>query len=283
MSRTRLLCHTAAAALALGLAACGDSTAPDAAISEAQITADVAATAGDVASEDVGLITSGDGTASTLAAATAGGVYTARPVSPALASAWNLGGSCPYDSTEQRFVCATMSVGALQIDRSFALFDAAGASMTAYDDSLTASMEMTVAVSGTVTRPRWSADVSRQRSWTVSGLAGQETTRTWAGTGGGAMGITFSDGTVTRRYLGTQVTAMSSVVVQLPRSANPWPLSGTITRQVDATLTRQGAQQVSRSVSRATMVTFNGTQFVELRVGETLFTLDLATGEVTPR
>ncbi|HJU64135.1 MAG TPA: hypothetical protein VJ596_00600, partial [Gemmatimonadaceae bacterium] len=61
----------------------------------------------------------------------------------------------------------------------------------------------------------------------------------------------------------------------------PWPLSGSVTHTVTAIRTREGANQVSRTFSRTATVTFNGTQFVTLEVGTRVFTLDLATGEVS--
>ena len=71
--------------------------------------------------------------------------------------------------------------------RTVTFYDAAGDMMDAYDAELTASINIVVTASGTVEREGWTATVSRNRDMTVSGLAGPETSRTWNGTGSGAV------------------------------------------------------------------------------------------------
>ena len=72
----------------------------------------------------------------------------------------------------------------------------------------------------------------------------------------------------------------ASVVVKLPRSQNPWPLSGTITRQISGTgSVVAGTTTRSFSVTKTVTITFNGTRLVPMMVGNVAFTLDLYTGK----
>ena len=59
----------------------------------------------------------------------------------------------------------------------------------------------------------------------------------------------------------------------MPREGT-WPLSGTITREMMAEISRDGE---TRTVERTVMIEFNGTQFVTVTVDGETFTMDLAT------
>jgi hypothetical protein len=124
--------------------------------------------------------------------------------------------------------------------------------------------------------------VNRDRNLTVSGLAGAETSRTWNGTGTRNDHGSRQETTVTRSYSTNDNVTVSSVVVNLPRSSNPWPVSGTITRLVSGTasVTRLGVTK-SFSVNRTVTITFNGTQQAAVTVNGNSYTLDLSTGVAT--
>jgi hypothetical protein len=72
---------------------------------------------------------------------------------------------------------------------------------------------------------------------------------------------------------------IQNVVVPHPGSEDqdPWPLSGTITKHVQGTVTLNGE---TRSFERTVVITFDGTQFAKATVtGSTVsgeFTIDLA-------
>ena len=78
---------------------------------------------------------------------------------------------------------------------------------------------------------------------------------------------------------------VNQVVRNLPRSLNPWPFSGTITRDITATRTKTGEEDVTRMVQ--TKITFNNTQFVTLEVTEggvtETYEIDLAERNVKKR
>ena len=76
-------------------------------------------------------------------------------------------------------------------------------------------------------------------------------------------------------------TVIANVVTAAVRLPDAWPLSGTIRR--NHSVTRTDAVNGTKTSTRTSVVTFNGTQFVTLTVNGKEFTLDLATGDVAPK
>ncbi len=74
----------------------------------------------------------------------------------------------------------------------------------------------------------------------------------------------------------------TNVVVNLPRSQNPWPMSGTVTRQMigSGSVSKLGTTRTF-TVTKTMTITFNGTRYVPMTVGTMQFTLDLYTGTAT--
>jgi hypothetical protein len=160
--------------------------------------------------------------------------------------------------------------------RTVTFYDENGVVQASYDPLLTASMNIKVDVSAERTREVWSATVERHRDLTVSGLLGEETTRTF--NGGGTEHIQrsrMSDEFGTRSHDISGDFTWDNVVVPVPGSATPWPLSGTITRHwvIVVTNGRNGDETRERTV----VVTFNGTQFATINVNGETSELDLAT------
>ncbi len=265
MSRPALARSLAALTVTLALAACGRETATDpaAAPSDAEVSADVAAAAGDVVVAD--LASFGDGEM-------VGGL-------DARAGA---GAACPLSGG--RFRCATTTSNNVTTTHSFAYFDAGGAPMTSYDARLTASMNLQTDVSGSAagTTPvgTFTTTFTRSRNRTVSGLAGAETRRTWNGTGSGTSASTVSGPFGTRHYAGAASDTTRDVVVAVPRTDGSYPLSGTHVQVVSATLSVDGSSAPARAVTRRAVVTFNGTAAVPITVGATHCTLHLDTRRV---
>lgn len=162
--------------------------------------------------------------------------------------------------------------------RTVTFFDAGGNVQDAYNAETTASMRVQVEMSGAIERDRWSATVARSRDLTVSGLEGQETSRTWSGTSTGDVTRSqHSDESGTRSYAMASAGTISDVVRLLPRAAHPWPESGTITREVTVIITNGPNGDEVRQ--RTVVITFNGTQFVTLTVNGEEFEVDLAARE----
>jgi hypothetical protein len=272
--------------LVLALAACSsDSTGP-LQITSADVDQAAVISASDATAEDVNVFTASDMTMSGGAVANVlgGGAQMSRtPVAANLPSyAWTFSDGCVYSASTSRFSCAAISAGGLTLTRDYALFDASGAAQSAYDAATTASANFHVSVTGVHTAVAGQDTVDRTRSFTVSGLAGAETSRTWNGTGARNDGGYRNGADATRTYHTNDALTVSNVIVNLPRSSNPWPVSGTITRQISGTasVVKNGITK-SFSVDRTVTITFDGTQNATVTVNGNTYTLDLSTGLAT--
>lgn len=239
----------AAVAAVAALSACGDETGPDA-VDDA-LLADMAVVAADAALEDVALMTGPFGFGPGTLGAVAGAFHHGPP-----------GGG--------------MGIGGeLSGTRSVTFYDAAGAEQAAYDAETTASIHFVMELAGAVDRGRWSAEVDRTRDETVSGLAGQETTRTFNGTGTEAVSRSrhLADG-VERSYEMEGTFTKTDVVVPVPGSDPRWPLSGTIRRTLSVVVTGP-AGNVTRTVD--VTITFDGDETAAGVINGQPFEVDLST------
>ncbi len=200
----------------------------------------------------------------------------------ALAATFGAASGCTLDSATYIYSCPSVTLHGLSRVWTVEFFDSTGAPMLAFNDTTTASVHITATASGVLTTAHGADTVSRTRDLTVSGLLGRNTTRTWNGTGSDTSSAYWADSVATRTANVSAASSLTDLVVTLPRSTNPYPTAGTITRDVTgtATISRDGITK-SLTVTRTVTITFNGTEFVPLMVGTQSFTLDLATGEVT--
>ena len=250
----------AAALLAAAAVACRDASGPSSSPADV-LTADVALVAGDAAYEDVNVIYTQIG---------AFGVPTGEI---SRTGGWQ--GPCPYDAATGRFTCPTLTRENMTMTRSYAFGDANGAPQAAYDGTTTASANFRSTMTGSVTRDRWAATISRTRDMTQSGLAGAETQHVINGVGTSTETRSRHTEGGDRTYTMSTTATFANVVVPFPRARGAWPLSGTVTRQV--TVTRDGATDAG-TVSRTATLTFNGTRMATMTVGDRTFTVDLASG-----
>jgi hypothetical protein len=281
MKRSLLVCVP----LALLVAACSaDSTSP------IQISADdvnqaAVISASDATAEDVSILAASDMTMSGGAVQSRAGstlMLSRIPVSGSPSYSWTFGDGCTFSQSSGRFTCPPISAGGLTLNRDYAFFTEASAAQSAYDPSTTASANFHVTVTGEHVTDLGSDTVNRERTLTVSGLSGAETSRTWNGTGTRDDHGFRTEGDVKRSYEVSDAVTVTNVVVNLPRSTNPWPVSGTITRQITgtATVARNGLSK-SFSVDRTVTITFDGTQNATVTVGANTYKLDLSTGIAT--
>jgi hypothetical protein len=247
-----------AALAVLPLAACDDdATGPETAVPE-ELNADVAAMVAESTRDDI----------QSMALPTLrifgfpGGPFAALAGQPGFGPGFGPGGGvAPGDVLER-----TGSVTFL---------DADGQEMEAFDELLTDRIEAEWTVEGSLDRGTWSASVERTRDLVVTGLAGEETSRTWAGEGSSDVErIRHDDENGDREYRMESSSLIDEVVVGIPRSENPWPLSGSITHQVEVTVINGPNGDVTRQ--RTAVVTFDGTQFATVTVDGETFEVDLA-------
>jgi hypothetical protein len=282
MKRSLLVCAPMLA-LVFAAACSSDSTSP------IQITADdvdqaAVISASDATAEDVSILTASDMTMSGGAVqnAVGAGMMLSRTPGASPTYAWTFGDGCTYSAGSGRFSCPPISGDGLTLNRDYAFFDASDAAQSAYSASLTASANFHVSVAGVHVADAGADTVNRDRNLTVSGLAGTETSRTWNGVGTRDDGGYRTINDVKRTYHTNDNVTISNVVVNLPRSSNPWPISGTITRQISGTggVTKADVSK-SFAVSRTVTITFNGTENATVTVGGNTYTLDLSTGVCT--
>ena len=160
-------------------------------------------------------------------------------------------------------------------------YDAEGNEQEAYDKVTTASVHKVRKSSGERSRANssgtksWSSTTSRTRDMTITGLEGDETTRTANGTGSSTVSKSrHSDVNGDRSYEMTSTSITTDVVHTVPRKENPYPLSGTITRDVTVVIVngRNGDETRTRHV----VITFDGTQFAHITVNGESFEVDLS-------
>ncbi|NOT07394.1 MAG: hypothetical protein HOP28_04225 [Gemmatimonadales bacterium] len=255
------------------MAACKGDVTGTGELATPLLNADVAAMAADAAGEDVDIMRepvffiSIGPFAALVGPFTVAGTGDLRPA------------NCPYDAASQRLICPVVTRGSITINRSYAFWDAGNVSQQAYDGLLTAKANIQTSIVGSKSGDNWSASISRTRDMTATGLLGEETQRTWNGTGtSNATGSRHNDSGAERSYDITCTLTVTDVVVPVPIGH---PLSGTITRQ--CTVTFDGGPRDGESVQRTATVTFNGTSTATLTVGDKTFDLDLTNRRRSPR
>ena len=250
------------------LAACSDPQAPAPAVTDTEATVDLAISAGQMIAMDLGLLLGSEFDA------------TGLPAGAVLANVRPGGDGRCARGDDGRHRCPGVTAEGMTHTRSFAFYDASHTLQESFDRLTTASIEFQMTMQGTVTREDFTATINRQRNATLSGLAGEETERTWNAIGSGSHNSVHTGPRGTRTHVMSVNDTTTNVVFALPRAENPWPKSGTIVNSMDATITVTGERAGTRTIKRRALVTFNGTAIVPLVVGERACTLNLETRRV---
>jgi hypothetical protein len=252
-------------------AACngGDTTGTTA--DDATITADISSVVADGIAEDVDVMVGMDGTIGHSANLNSASLEGPGDYRPGLTGCTFAGGS---------FTCPPTLRNGLTVTRTITLLDADGQTESAYDPLLTASIHIVADVTGDVTHGPWTATVNRHRDFTISGLAGTETTRTVNGTGNETVSHS-RDTDNPRAYNLTCSSVVTNVVMPVRASdgGNGWPISGTITRTCTVTVT--AGPNTGKTTTRTVTITFNGTSTPDANINGTTFTIDLASHTAT--
>jgi hypothetical protein len=239
--------QAAAAVLALcGVAACTDAVAPE--LSDVEVVQDLALSSGDAIALDVSELVANE-------------VFGGFGGAPAM-------GNAPHEVT---------------VTRSRTCYDANGTAQSQCDGLTTASMRIQVTLDGTRQREGFTANIHRTRDLVISGLLGQETSRTHTGVGTANDTTTLQRNGFTRTVRESSVDSVVNIVFNLPHANNPWPVSGQIIRNVNATITITGPREETRTVSRRVVVTFpaDAQGNVSIQIGTNACTLNLVTRQVT--
>ncbi|MBI4521453.1 MAG: hypothetical protein HY701_11490 [Gemmatimonadetes bacterium] len=178
---------------------------------------------------------------------------------------------CEYNAASGRLVCETATRNGLTITRSLALTDASGKSQSGFDSLTTNTINVRMSVSGTLTRRDGAATtVEHASDRTVSGLAAGSTQRTVNGTSAGRETTKGSNDKGSFTAVRTLGDTIQNVTVPTRSDGAKYPLSGTVSRSMQVTLTYDGGS--SSSSSRREVVTYNGSDtatVVITRDGET--------------
>jgi hypothetical protein len=162
--------------------------------------------------------------------------------------------------------------------REVTYYDANWEVMEFFDRDSTEAVNIVVSFEGSRAREDVEITVNRLRNMTVSNLFGQDTVRIWNGTGlTDIERVRHSDDVSDRVYDFSATSEVDSVLIAVPRQGT-WPLSGTITREVEVEVV--GGLQDDRTRSRTVEIEFNGTQFATITINGETFTFDLETRTV---
>jgi len=186
---------------------------------------------------------------------------------------------CTYNNMRLRFVCPAVAMDSMTLSAEYALYNGFGIAQEAYDDLTTASAQVWYKAFGNLVNPTGAANIDRVRTLTVNGLSGTESERTFGGFGTDQATGSI-EGSSGKDYVLSATTIATNVVYGIPFASNVWPRSGTLTTQSQLDVTELG---VTTTTHKSVTITFNGTQLVNMDVGSTGFTLDLATGGVVAR
>jgi hypothetical protein len=176
---------------------------------------------------------------------------------------------CRYDEAEGRWVCPPITRDGLTFYRSFAYVDGDGNPMRRFDPLLTAATNTRNAISGTFQRDEMTARIRSAGEMTVSGMIGEETTRTLDGreTGRREVELATDQGAATSivEFANRTVAVVIPVVRRTDGapSSRQWPISGQTVRGHAVSLTRNGETHTQRW--RET-TTFNGTAIVSVEI-----------------
>jgi hypothetical protein len=267
--KTLIRCGALVCAVILGACTKDTSTAPDSNTDTPFLAADLAVVTADAAGEDVDIMRE-PVVFGSMGPSLAPGNGVLNPV------------NCTYNTETQRVVCPPFTRdNGLVVNRSYMFFDAQNGIQQAYDALLTAKADVQTHVQGDKTVGNWSAVIDRNRDLLVTGLLGDETQRTWNGTGTSMATRSRHRDNGDRSYDISCALTVADVVVPVEHGSDRFPISGTITRVCTITFTagpRQG-----QTVTRTAVVTFNGTSTATLTIGDKTFDLDLTTRTRTAR
>lgn len=253
--------HLSTLALIALLAACSDDPAgPD--DDDTTLNLDVASAAADATAEDVDAMATMSGELGTITFSAA--LSSGPPQGPGNTNGCGFGGG--------RWNCPSNTANGLTITRSMAFFDGDGIVQEEYDAVTTDMIDIEMTLEGNVSRGPWTAETFRTRHLVITGLEGEEETRTVNGEGAEEISRSREGAgdSSDRSYTFEGTFTIENVVMPVVESGEDhWPLSGTVTRIY--TVTRTGEDPVTRTV----IIEFDGTSTPPATVNGEPFEIDL--------
>lgn len=177
---------------------------------------------------------------------------------------------------------AASGEGDVTRSRTRTCYDAEGNVVTC-GEGLTESALVTLQLDGAWSGENFTAVVHRQLRDSVSGIGSESTSRTHNGYGASQDTATYTHDLTTRVAAIAASDSVMDLVFDLPHANNPWPVSGQVIRNVDATFTLTRGATKTRTIVRRAVVTFpaDAQGNVPLEVGTLSCTLNLVTHRVT--
>ncbi|GAC1469703.1 MAG: hypothetical protein PVSMB1_18080 [Gemmatimonadaceae bacterium] len=188
--------------------------------------------------------------------------------------------NCTY--TAGRYTCTATTENGLSVVRSFAFYDASGATLQTFDSTKVESVNFQAQIDGSFQRDVvWTAGVHRTRNHTVSGLISMKPQRKWNGVGASHDTLSHVGLDAIRTIAGTSADTLTNIVMPAKTATSQIPLSGTVVLAANYTATLQTATGLaSKQVTRRVVVTFDGTVTPKLTIGTLICTLYLDTHRV---
>jgi len=165
--------------------------------------------------------------------------------------------ACAFSTTTNRNDCATVTRGGLTINRSFSFLDASNAVEQLFDPLKTNTVNVKSTVTGTVTHHSTATStVNSSSDFTVGGLASGSTQRTVDGTASGSETTTGTRDGVAFTVARTADDKTTGLVIPIQNGRPTYPTAGTVTRSMQATVTKAGSSPSTSS--RSEVITYDG-------------------------
>jgi hypothetical protein len=191
------------------------------------------------------------------------------------------GNGCQAKGSGGAFQCARMHRDGFNFEREVTFLDATGNPQEGgFVQGETNAIHLLIDGEGTRERNFWTVTMSRFRDMWMTELLSDE--HHLNGTGSSSIYRSGNPGEGSSRTFNMSVgVEWEDVVHRQPREENPYPLSGTVTRNVFVEATEDG--EVVRSKDVETVITFDGTQLVTMYVDGEPVEIDLAERGVNGR
>lgn len=182
--------------------------------------------------------------------------------------------ACTFNAGTNSFTCPTVTASNVTFNRSFQLFDAAGAPQSAFSFSTTDAVRAITDASGTFTSTQGSIEFEGHDDYTVSGLLGDAYTINGSSTSSALITGTQGSGTID---VTTDVEGL--VLARRTGNARRYPQSGSVS-------THLAIANETDSFDVFMTITFNGTSIATLSMnaGQGVVTcqIDMSRNNKTP-